>query len=122
MSKDEALRDLIERVEQAEGPDRELDFEIARAVGHVPLNTVFKDNGAWNGGLGYTVRRYSESLDAAMTLVPEGWTRDIRDADNGDCLVLLEREGPDRQEYSRAKTWSLAIVAASLRAHMGTGG
>lgn len=62
------LTDLIERLEKATEGSRELDCNVAEAAGlgarrqfHPPL----LDNGR-------PVPRFSESLDAALSLVPEG--------------------------------------------------
>lgn len=58
------MRELIERLEKSTGPSRELDRLIGDAVG-APMG--------YTGdaiGLGYA--RFTESLDAALTLVPEG--------------------------------------------------
>ncbi len=57
---------------------------------------------------------YGASLDAAMTLVPEGWSREVFDADNGDALCRFDRG--DHDIDVRAKTWPLALCAAALRA------
>lgn len=50
------LTDLIARVESASGPDRELDEAIRTALGYPPK--------PWN---------CTGSIDAALTLLPEGW-------------------------------------------------
>lgn len=106
---DDAIRDLIERVERAEGPLFALDCAIGQALR--------PDRESWPA--------YSASIDAAMTLVPKGWTRSMFDADNGDALARLEFEGEtpsaDREVHARGETWALALVAASLRARLTTG-
>jgi hypothetical protein len=60
----EATEDLAVAIERAAGPCRELDHAIAAAVGW-PDSPYHHAN----------ARRYTESLDAAVTLVPEwaGW-------------------------------------------------
>lgn len=70
------MNDLIERIEAASGPDRELDAEIAREIGRIPPHAGYAamDDVAWDRGLGYSVPAYTTSIDAALTLVPEGWT------------------------------------------------
>jgi hypothetical protein len=50
---------LAERCEQAAGPDRELDFAIAAGVGWPDSPNLHQH-----------ARRYTESLDAAVTLYP----------------------------------------------------
>lgn len=54
------LDELIARIERLQGPDRAVDYTIADMTGD-----HFR-----NGG---KAPEYTASLDAAMTLVPEGW-------------------------------------------------
>lgn len=82
------LEGLIERVEAATGPDRELDCEIAIAAGAVPddMERSFHPN-VWRGiydNRSWRAPEYSASLDAAMTLVPRGWIVEIRRYFNSD--------------------------------------
>ena len=65
---------LIERLRLAQGPSRELDAEIAKMVGapHGPWEHVTVETRS----ISYVDEQapaYTASLDAAMTLVPEGW-------------------------------------------------
>lgn len=73
------LLELAERCEQAEGPDRELDALIhcAHDPGYriVRWATIAFVSG--NGGHATNPINYSGSLDAAMTLVPEGWNGNL---------------------------------------------
>lgn len=134
------MKDLIERVERAEGPCRELDVAIAVSIdwrwddweegdptvrGHVEKH-----------GLGWMVERcrqsvtvwprllpaYTASIDAAMTLLPDGWR--LRQmhfaAPCADCRkwtinLYGGREG-ENCFHAEAATPALALVAASLRA------
>lgn len=61
------LEELAVRVERAEGPDRELDRDIKLAVcaGNDWSRASAEAAKVW-------ALRYTASLDAAMTLVPEG--------------------------------------------------
>ena len=118
MNKTELLA-LAERVERADGPDRELDAEIALAAGwekstdeewveywHLPDKGQIphiiwqpyraRDIGAFRTALPY----FTASIDAAITLVPGGkeWTLDCldpsRDPRFGHCqarIMLLDR-------------------------------
>jgi hypothetical protein len=83
-----ALLELAERCEAATGPDRELSAEIALVVhdwlheveGNKPLNCRLRNSfgsPVYIGGVSPTMD-YTASLDAAMTLVPEGhnWFRE----------------------------------------------
>lgn len=58
------MRELIERLGRATEPDRIIDLDIARAIGVElgPESECFEPYPC-----------YTSSIDAAMTLVPEGW-------------------------------------------------
>lgn len=81
---------LIERLEKATGPDRELDAEIFWLVSSTKSNTdaqaweTFRKHGAaaaydeafgaqWRNREANPPWRYTELLDRALMLVPEGW-------------------------------------------------
>lgn len=92
---------LVERIERLEGPDREVDREIALAVNV--------------GERGYMLRPFTASLDSAMTLRPKGEpiafmsVKDVYHAGIGD------KDG-DAEWYAVAATPALALCAAALRA------
>ena len=97
---------LAERCEQAAKPDRELDFAIAAGVDWPDSPHSHQH-----------ARRYTASLDAAVTLVPEGheWLRK-----NPESMTVY-RVPDDLKEwaqhiYGRGNTTSLALCAAALRA------
>lgn len=113
------LTELAERCERASGPDRELDELVSAAVvgavrevqsdGRIAYHT---DNGArWTN---VTVIPVTASLDAALTLVPEGWTG-IIPVSNGDEAWLWERNGNPKGHRCNAATPALALCAAALR-------
>jgi hypothetical protein len=129
---DELLR-LAERCEAATGPDRELDDEIARALGWTQHtdedDPVFvNQTSTWWAEPGRewstcsVVPSYTASLDAAMTLVPEGW-RPIIDmaSEEGAALVdlwaLPEASPKPTRKHAKAATPALALCAAALRSH-----
>ena len=62
--------ELAERIEAAEGADRALDVAIALATGGV--NAIGNDI-LWPSGFRLPCPCYTVSIDAALTLVPEGW-------------------------------------------------
>jgi len=139
--KDELLA-LAERCERAEGPDRELDAEIAVAVlgGEIVWKTANYTMEQYParryasedhiGGYGNApVEQYSASLDAAMALVPKEtfWRlgHDGAGADpsdfRADVLWFIWPIGPkasphQRQSKAIAATPALALTAACLRA------
>lgn len=76
MPKEEALIELAERCEKATGPDRELDQELFDLLWPLrSLNGLTWREGGTRGILtsDALTPRYTSSLDAAMSLVPEGW-------------------------------------------------
>ena len=98
------LSDLCER---AEGPDRELDALI-----HTALNGDFHH---------LSLPPYSKSLDAALSLVPEGWLVDYTQQHlEGYASAGLYKEGHFVLVYERVaasgKTIALALCSAALRA------
>lgn len=103
---------LAERVEKAEGPDRGLDALIKEAVGD-----AWDYAADWGSRENYApvAKAYSASLDAAMTLVPEGhvWT-----LYSDGCAGVAPRRDDD--DLADASTWAatpaLALCSAALRA------
>jgi hypothetical protein len=113
------LLDLAERCEKATGPDRELDLEIAIAVWGRPGVLVMRHDPETNTNREYTHWDFTASIDAAMTLVPEGWF--FSGLDQCSPSVQVWTEG-NKARYSpqldglHAATPALALCAASLRA------
>ena len=122
-----ALKELLERVEKAEGPDRELDGAIADALGLAPDNltrvsatyyeyTPDPDKGWWEAG------RYTASIDAAVALVEKklpgcalaiGTMKFIQP---GVPWATIWTTGGDPKWNADAKTPALALIAALLKA------
>ena len=113
----ESLRSILERVEAADGADREIDFAIAEA-----LDGVNRVSSAAR-------LRYTASLDAAVALVQKMlplWLISISQIDrtqsydpvSGWCAELkpsrLARGTPVDDGYG--ETPALALIAALLRA------
>lgn len=105
------LMDLAARVEAASGPDREIDKAVQRATGDGSGNHWFK-NHLGEHTTDDLAPAYTASLDAAMILVPEGWT----------CWSLRSErigtgvDGQEQRELAFAATPALALTAACLRA------
>jgi hypothetical protein len=134
------LHELATRCERATGPDRELDALIRCEV-FAPIGATVRlspINGAWciyeigyggkerawePRGLSQEQRlgAFTASLDAAMTLVPEGWRLVVDTAtEEGVTLVDLwalpvATPKPERR-HSKAATPALAVCAAAIRA------
>lgn len=114
-----ALIELAERCEQAAGPDRDLNIAMLPLVGlrfvdeGPPIGQVCYDN---NGGA-VPMPSFTASIDAALTLLPEGQEWTLVKATYGPVLVLLpsgDDRVPDIKVY--AKTPATAICASALRA------
>jgi hypothetical protein len=121
---------LAERCEQAAGPERELDVAIARALDWKPL---YRDDYSqwWPPAAVADARErkrsilhhptqplpmFTASLDAAVTLVPEGWTWGRFHSGTVECMTL---NGPDNSilvERGEGISTALALCAAALRA------
>lgn len=97
---------LIERIEAAKGPDRELDLLIMRWVENI-------------GGPAESALRYTENMDAAMTLVPadcpEWHAGKHYKTGQGQAYIIAPVALPD-PIYVLAATPALALCAASLKA------
>ena len=123
------LNAIAHRVEQAEGSDRVLDAEIDCAIRFKHLRPASPDDFA--GEYGYSpgniktehgflmASRYSSSIDAAMTLVPEGYCvsamGEIPDDLCWYCCLWQDGEREGEPEV-RAKTPALALASAALKA------
>jgi hypothetical protein len=118
------LTQLAERVIALSGPDREVDGLIFKALN--PDRDWFKFSDCWcarcpdDAAAFDTPEHFTASLDAAMSLVPEGWEFMME----GDATPLhypVETEWSYRVELGQhikgeAATLALAITAAALLA------
>jgi hypothetical protein len=137
----ENLNALADRVEAASGPDRELDALIAIQVAWRwegwAEGDIAVEESARKFGVEYVVDRvanshksiwkllprYTASLDAAMTLVPEGWDWALYTGADGRCEAGCAPADTDPEgcrtadsDQSLAATPALALTAAALRA------
>ncbi|WP_155262913.1 hypothetical protein [Sphingomonas segetis] len=132
---DARLIELAERCEAATGPDRELDIAILThpAFGY---RDVFEDGRLFDrGNDGYWSLEGDEkngplpsptaSLDAAMTLVPEGWEPFLETDICRDTPGLFWKWGLGHPTYDAVHGESshaaLALCAAALRARAALG-
>jgi hypothetical protein len=125
------MKELAERCEAATGPDRELDIAILThpAFGY---RDVFEDGRLFDrGNDGYWSLEGDEkngplpsptaSLDAAMTLVPEGWEWAVGMVE-GKRIAGCRQPGPGAPcPEIEAATPALALCAAALRARAALG-
>jgi hypothetical protein len=120
----ETLIKLAERCEAATGPDRELDLAIARLFDV----TVWLRNDDDTANYETTHWRYTASIDAALTLVPEGcgWVAGYGQVRSDEPLggAQITRHAKfagydvanDVIAEAEAATPALALCAAALRA------
>lgn len=121
-----SLLSLAERCEAATGPDRELDGEIALASGWTFVKMKGDAQPYWRkpGVTDYFSRersgppRYTESLDSALTLVPEGMEWLVRTPSKNaisNKTQFYANVGNQVGE-AHAETAALALCAAALKA------
>ena len=106
------MSDLIARLEAATGPDRELDRAIAKALGVMPLYQM-------RGQIGSSWPDFTDSIDAALTLVPEGWRWHSYywpRKDEPKIMSLVTSEPHVGIAHGKAATPALAICIAALKA------
>ena len=115
------MTDLIARIEALDGPDREADAAIALALS---LYDQPEDLGCFEdpaeaivggGGQTWAPLAYTGSIDAAMTLVPEGWGWKVRKWAGGGAAAGCYASG-SADIWRNSKTPALALCAAALRA------
>ena len=115
--------DLISRLSAATGPSRELDGEIALANGWTQERDRFVGD-CWKSPRGRYQSgppRFTESIDAALTLVPEGYGFMIRYHETADgkmraCCSLLGCNGVGDTWDVWGNTPAIAIAIACLKA------
>lgn len=111
------LLELAERCEQATGPDRELNIALLPLVG-----LRFVDEGHPIGEVCYEqnnhavpMPRFTASLDAAMTLVPEGFAWEAGFCE-GKHAASVSSNGNRMPDATICATVALALCAAALKA------
>ena len=131
MADRETLLALAARVEQAQGPDREIELAIFRLLNPQYAGPEWKP---YAGGLRHVndgsdartppdprtaAPRWTASLDAALTLVPEGWRWAVHGGPwtRGPHATLLAPTYVSKSDQTAdAATPALALIAAALRA------
>lgn len=116
------MNDLIERIEAASGPDREIDLAIAEYAfdQRIPLSCY--------GGnpINYDPRMWLErhdwsptaSIDAALTLVPEGRSWELTQvvSEGISIAFIWNMFEAGEGDSAEAATPALALSAAALKA------
>jgi hypothetical protein len=119
------MQDLIERLERAIGPDRELDARIHAAVSWAcrPEATFafYPASSSYDVHLGdaratdQASETYTETIDAALTLLPNGWRWHVDCRPGAQCWHGLQSVFDDDGD-SLAATPAIALCIAALRA------
>jgi hypothetical protein len=110
------MDELIERLEKATGPDRELDAAIALAIG-IPATKSYGDEALGNFYRAPAYfKHYTASIDAAFTLVPEGCTAVFHLFNHRDGFWECDLGNTGADFCGQAATPALAICIAALRA------
>ena len=121
MTDRKTLAALIECVEQATGRDESLDATVGRARG-LPIESWH--NGRWyekdNNAVSHPLPAYTGSLDAALTLVPEGWHWAVSGTVNNHARIAPPTGSLKTfvGYWREAKTAPRALIAACLKARM----
>lgn len=109
--------ELIAALESANEGSRELDADIAEAIG-VPLTPhLHPDNAAWMRR--QKAKPYTTSIDAALTLMPAGYAMEVGlDPEDGQARVWKydPSGGTQRLWEANAPTPALALCIAALKA------
>lgn len=113
------MKDLIERLEGLTGPCRECDSLIGKHLFPERDWVAFEENGVdiwwsrcpYEDGAFDGPKPYTASIDAAMTLVPEGWSVHCHfmPREMGNVVKVGTREG-------EGKTPAIALCIAALKA------
>lgn len=104
---------LLDRIIAAEGPDRALDWAIVAALGKADFYHRYAKEPLKYKGL---VPLYTASIDAALTLLPEGWRPYIAQIASGDWSVSLTCDGQDDLHCkANAATPALGLLAAIMK-------
>lgn len=97
------LSSLLSRLSSSREGSRELDIEIDHAI---------KKPEDWDWR--FEPPKYTGSLDAALSLVPEGLSWEVRQIVTFECDAIVY--GHDIHQSAEAATPALALVIAALRA------
>lgn len=112
--------ELITRLESADGPDRELDWAIAESLGwtRCQVGQVIACYAPGDPHMKAGAPRYTASIDAALTLVPDEYLLGIlAELENGRWTTkLLNRREIAGLLPESGPTPALALCIAALRA------
>jgi len=114
---------LIKKLEAATEGSRELDAEVAVAAG-LDKDTMCSMYLDWvrlnNANMinGHPGPHYTTSIDAALTLVPEGVAHWMIRSPKPWAKIWLHYDNTDNETYGDGATPALALCIAALKARM----
>lgn len=118
-----ALESLLARIEAAHGPDRNIDYDVAKAFGKMyramteeEKSTFWIENeyGAYYPGIPVVPLEYSKSIDAVLTLVDVSKTGIYLET-HEDCRSEAYVASLGELQWAVAATPALALLAAAVR-------
>lgn len=118
------MNDLITRLEVASRGDRDLDMDIAKALGFRPIATIRGvqiHNPQQPSGVSWDLPHYTTSVDAALKMVPPEWRVYAIQEHHVDQPVewfagLDRRREHKKSMIGHAPTPALALCIAALKA------
>jgi len=116
------MANLLRELELASGPDRALDRAIATAAGWRRKNGQVGEDDYWKLGDWSWTRednehppRYTASIDAALTLVPEGLTWQVTGRVREDGDYFADVDVSHRCDSAHNPAIALCIAALKVR-------
>lgn len=116
------IQATLTRLEKCTGPDRELDAEITRTLGFTVSRDPERPADTRNyfeptpGHSWEECWRYTASLDAALTLVPEGWRWKCAERIAGDFVgTVIERQQMEPVEHDVKPSEREARASSNVR-------
>lgn len=109
------MKSIIEKLERAKAGDESLSREIADIVGTAVKRRTF--NGGMDADEWDWFPPYTSSIDAALSLVMDGWSWSVAVSENKlHPVVMLGRSYPTNAQVAQeAATPALAICIAALK-------
>lgn len=111
------MDDLIKRLEEAEDGSRELSESIALELNWILMEDWILREAYWINANGEEEKlpHYTTSLDAAVTLFPDGWFGSVP-INNPNLQAWLRKDNDSPIIYAKAKTSTLICCVLALKA------
>src|SRR6266852_4226988 len=110
---------FLSRLRSATGPSRELDDEIATLFKVVPDGMEHCGPGWWGGGgVQWDTPRYTESIDAALTLMPPTLRWQV-ECDGLGFIGLIWHPGSLESKMGESKATPAIALLIAITRHWG---